>query len=47
MAVNVAYKYKMQVPEASQRKAEGLKVKRRYPSKIPVSVYSAIACESM
>ena len=38
MAVNVAYKYKVQVPDVSQRKVEGLKVKRRYPGKIPVSV---------
>ena len=37
MALNVAYKYKVQVPEMSQRKLEGLKVKRRYPSKIPVT----------
>lgn len=37
MSLNIAYKYKVQVPEVSQRKLEGLKVKRRYPGKIPVS----------
>ena len=38
MAVNITYRYKLQVPEVAQRKLEGLKVKRRYPGKIPVSV---------
>ena len=37
MALSVAYKYKQQVPEESQRRLEGMKVKRRFPSKIPVS----------
>ena len=36
MALQVNYKYKNQVPEESQRKAEGIKVKKKYPAKIPV-----------
>lgn len=40
MALNIAYKYRVQVPEVSQRKLEGLKVKRRYPGKIPVSTFT-------
>ena len=44
MALNITYRYKVQVPEASQRKLEGLKVKRRYPGKIPVSCQIVQLC---
>lgn len=37
MALHVAYRYKSQVPDLSQRRAEGIKVKKKYPAKIPVS----------
>lgn len=42
MALHVTYRYKSQVPDLSQRRAEGIKVRKKYPAKIPVSsVYSA------
>ena len=37
MALQVHYKYKQQVPDESQRKTEGVKVRKKYPAKIPVS----------
>ena len=37
MALQVHYKYKQQVPDESLRKAEGVKVRKKYPAKIPVS----------
>ena len=37
MALQVSYRYKTQVTEESQRRLEGIKVKRKFPAKIPVS----------
>jgi len=37
MALQVTYRYKTQVTEESQRRLEGIKVKRKFPAKIPVS----------
>lgn len=39
MALQVTYRYKTQVTEESQRRLEGIKVKRKFPAKIPVSNY--------
>ena len=38
MVLQVTYRYRNQVPEESLRRSEGIKVKRRFPAKIPVSV---------
>ena len=35
--MQVTYRYKTQVPEEAQRRVEGIKVKRKFPAKIPVS----------
>ena len=37
MALQVTYKYKALVSDEAQRKIEGVKVRRRFPAKIPVS----------
>ena len=37
MALPVTYKYKTLVSDEAQRKTEGLKVRKRFPAKIPVS----------
>lgn len=37
MACPATFKYKSQVPDEGQRKVEGLKVRRQFPAKIPVS----------
>ena len=38
MALNVTYKYKQQKPDFEQRKLEGSRTLKNYPSKIPVSL---------
>ena len=37
MALQVTYRYKNQVPDEAQRRLEGIKVKRKFTAKIPVS----------
>jgi len=46
MALQVTYRYKTQVTEESQRRLEGIKVKRKFPAKIPVSkmVWPYLCC---
>ena len=51
MALQVHYRYKYQVPDESQRKAEGVKVRKKYPAKIPVSFslirFAIYSCDSV
>ena len=44
MALQVSYRYKTQVTEESQRRLEGIKVKRKFPAKIPVSNGLSCSC---
>ena len=37
MALQVVYKYKQQTPDAAQRRDEGTRTLKKYPSKVPVS----------
>ena len=36
MTLQVTYRYRNQVPDEALRRSEGIKVKRRFPIKIPV-----------
>lgn len=37
MALQVTYRYKVQKPDAVQRREEGIRTLKNYPSKVPVS----------
>lgn len=37
MALQVTYRYKTQKPDAVQRREEGIRTLKNYPSKVPVS----------
>ena len=39
MSLHVTYKFRTNVPDEGQRKMEGIKVKKKFPTKIPVRVW--------
>ena len=45
MSLQVTYRYKTQKPDQEQRRAEGIKTLKNYPSKVPVRINIQIDCK--
>ena len=47
MSIQVTYRYKTQKPDQEQRRAEGVRTLKNYPSKVPVRCSSEAGFETI